>query len=100
MIADADFYGAQDFLAHFADGTAEHRNSFLRVPIKDGQKILVLETLVRVQSAAAEQRVFEAHGSGFAKGRAYVEFIIAVQVAIVDDAEDLLLMIAPIGMAQ
>ena len=78
MISDCYFNGAQDFLAHFANGAAEHRNGFRRVPVEDGQKILVLETLVRVQAAAAEQRVFEAHGGGFAKGRAYVEFIIAV----------------------
>ena len=78
MITDVDFYGAQDFLAHFADGAAEYRDGFRRVPIEDGQKILMLETLVRVQSTAAEQCVFEAYGGGFAKGRAYVEFIIAI----------------------
>ena len=48
MIADADFKGAQDFLAHFADGAAKHRDGFRRVPIEDGQEILMLETLVRV----------------------------------------------------
>jgi len=36
MIADADFKGAQDFLAHFADGTAEYRDGFRRVPVEDG----------------------------------------------------------------
>ena len=100
MIADADFYGTQDFLAHIADGAAEYRDGFRRVPVENGQKILMLETLVGIQSAAAEQHVFEAHGGGFAKGRAYVKFIIPIQITVVNDVEDLLLMIAPVGMAK
>ena len=56
----------------------------------------MLESCVRLQATSGQQRVFEAHGGGFAKGSAYVKLIIPFQKTAVNDAADFVLMIQPV----
>lgn len=51
---------------------------------------------VRIQPAAAVQRVFQADGCGLAEGNPDVKFIIALQIAPVNDAENLPSMVNPV----
>lgn len=60
----------------------------------------MLEPSFRVQSAAGQQRVFQAHGGGFAKGSPYVKVIISFQIAAVNDAEDLHPVIQPVSTGE
>jgi hypothetical protein len=100
IVAQGNFNVPQNFLAHTADSGSEDSNGFRRVPVEDRKEILMLEPGFRVQSASGQQRVFQAHGGGFAKGCLYVKFIISFQIAAVNDAEYLHAVIQPVGMGK
>lgn len=89
MVADTDFNGAENLLAHFADRRTQHGNGFRGVPVKDGQKVLMDEALIGVQPASGQQCVFKADGGRLAKGSAYVNLIIPIQITAVNDGADL-----------
>lgn len=54
------------------------------------------KTFVGIQPAAAVQRVFQTDGGGLAEGNPDVEFIIALQITPVNDAENLPSMVNPV----
>lgn len=96
MVSDCYFNGAQDFLAHFADRRSQNGDGFRGIPVENGQKILVGKAFVGMASAAGQQGVFGADGSGFPEGNPDVEFIVSFQIASVNDAEDLPAVIQPL----
>ncbi|MCL1855067.1 MAG: hypothetical protein FWF86_04980 [Clostridia bacterium] len=60
----------------------------------------MLELCIGVQPAPGQKRVFQANRGGFAKGGPDVVIIISFQITAVNDAEDLILMLLPIGFRE
>lgn len=100
MAFQVGFNLPQDLPAHLAHGASQRGYNFGRVPVEDREKILVPKAPFRVQAASGLQRVLQADGGGFAKGRAYVKPIVLRQIAAVNDVEKLLPVIQPVGLSK
>ena len=60
----------------------------------------MLEPRFRIQSASGQQRILQADRGSFPKRGSHVKLIIPLQVASINDAEDLLLVIQPIDLSK
>ncbi|MGX8711691.1 MAG: hypothetical protein ACQGTM_15770 [bacterium] len=100
VIFNGDFDLPQHLFACFADRRAEGGDGIRCVEIEDAQKILMLKVFVGFQSAAGQNRVGDADGSGASELCSDVELIIFLQKAAVNDVKDVVLMLLPIFVCQ
>ena len=92
---DGDFNVAQHLFADLADRRAQGGDGGGGIPVKDAQKVLMPEILLRVQPAAGHQRIGDAGGGGASERRPYVVIIIFLQKRIFNDAENIPLVVLP-----
>ena len=97
---DGDFNVAQHLFADLADRRAQGGDGGGGIPVKDAQKVLMPEILLRVYPAAGHQRVGDAGGGGVSERRPYVVIIIFLQKRIFNDAENIPLMVCPVVFYQ
>ncbi|MBQ3157890.1 MAG: hypothetical protein IJB81_13395 [Clostridia bacterium] len=87
----------ENLSADLADSRTQDGNSIRRIPVKDVQEVLVLKLAIHIEATSCLQDVAGADGSRSAEGFPYVDFIVLLQEGTVNDTEDVLLMIHPIG---
>ncbi|WP_156622259.1 hypothetical protein [Flavonifractor plautii] len=97
---DGDFNVAQHLFAGLADRRTQGGDGGWGIPVKDAQKVLMAEILLRVQPAAGHQRIGDAGGGGASERRPYVVIIIFLQKRIFNDAENIPLVVLPIVLCQ
>ncbi|MFQ7453290.1 MAG: hypothetical protein ACLRNQ_19960 [Flavonifractor plautii] len=91
---------AQHLFADLADRRAQGGDGGGGIPVKDAQKVLMPEILLRVQPATGHQRIGDAGGGGASERRPYVVIIIFLQKRIFNDAENIPLVVLPIVLCQ
>ena len=91
---------AQHLFAGLADRRTQGGDGGWGIPVKDAQKVLMAEILLRVQPAAGHQRIGDAGGGGASERRPYVVIIIFLQKRIFNDAENIPLVVLPIVLCQ
>lgn len=91
---------AQHLFADLADRRTQGGDGGGGIPVKDAQKVLMPEILLRVQPAAGHQRVGDAGGGGVSERHLYVVIIIVLQKRTVNDAENIPLVVLPVVFYQ
>ncbi|WP_371293028.1 hypothetical protein [Faecalibacterium sp.] len=102
--ADSSLYGsfnvAQHIPAAFADCGAQRIHGGRRGKREDGLKIIPVKMTVRLQTAAFQNRIQDTDGSGTFELELLSGFIIIHQERTVNDVENVIAIVVPIGIHQ